>query len=46
MMDDPITILLWKDLEAKQGKLQYIYFKLATLQHIAKWFRIKFSMKV
>ena len=45
IMTNPITILLSKDLEAKRGKLQYIQFRLAALQDIAKCYRIKLSMK-
>jgi hypothetical protein len=45
IMHNPITILLSKDLEAQRGKLQYIQFRLAALQDIAKCYRIKLSMK-
>jgi hypothetical protein len=45
IMSNPITILLSKDLEAQRGKLQYIQFRLAVLQDIAKCYRIKLSMK-
>jgi hypothetical protein len=45
IMSNPITILLSKDLEAQRGKLQYIQFRLAALQDIAKCYRIKLSMK-
>ena len=45
IMSNPITISLSKDLEAQRGKLQYIEFRLAALQDIAKCYRIKLSMK-
>jgi len=45
IISNPITILLSKDLEAQRGKLQYIQFRLAALQDIAKCYRIKLSMK-
>jgi hypothetical protein len=45
IMSNPITILLSKDLEAQLGKLQYIQFRLAALQDVAKCYRIKLSMK-
>lgn len=40
-MRNPIPILLSKDLEAQQGKLQNIQFTLAAPQGIAKRHRIK-----
>jgi hypothetical protein len=45
IISNPITILLSKDLEAQRGKLQYIELSLATVQDIAKCYRIKLSMK-
>ena len=45
IMSIPITILLSKDSEAQLGKLQYIQFRLAALQDIAKCYCIKLSMK-
>jgi len=45
IMSNPIAILLSKDLEAQRGKFQYIQFRLAALQDIAKGYRIKLSMK-
>ena len=44
-MSNPITILLSKDLEAQRGKMQYIQFRQAALQDVAKCYRIKLSMK-